>query len=281
MSTISYVDAVLLGVVEGITEFLPVSSTGHLTVVEGLLKIKVDDPAVTAFTAIIQFGAIIATFLYFRADIVRLALAWGRGLGPRHGRHGKDNPDYRFAWLVIAGSIPIGIVGLLAKPLISGPLRNLWVVAFALILWSGVIWWAERNPEQKYQEEELSLRQVVTIGLMQCVALVPGISRSGATISTGLMLGATRLAATRLSFFLAIPALTGAGLVELKDIDPTVVGWGQLAVGTLISFLVAYASIAWLLKLVARYPISVFIPYRILAGLGVIVLLVAGALSAT
>ena len=281
MSSIGYVDAVILGVVEGITEFLPVSSTGHLTAVEGLMKIKVDDPAVTAFTAIIQFGAIVATFLYFRTDIVRLALAWGRGLGPRHGRHGRDNPDYRFAWFVIAGSIPVAVIGLAAKPLISGPLRSLWVVAAALILWSAVIWWAEQHPVQKLGEEDLTLREIMIIGLVQCAALVPGVSRSGATISAGLKLGATRSAATRLSFFLAIPALTGAGLLELKDIDTSVVGWGQLAIGTAVSFLVAYASIAWLLRLVARFPISVFIPYRIVAGLAIIGLLASGALSAT
>jgi undecaprenyl-diphosphatase len=278
MSSLGYLDATVLGVVEGLTEFLPVSSTGHLTVAEGLLGLKVDDKAVTAFTAIIQFGAIIATVLYFRSDIVRLAAAWLRGLASPQAR---QELDYRFAWFVIAGSAPIVVIALLAKPLITGPLRNLWVVAAALILWSAVMWWAERHPRQELDEEDLTLRQVLTIGLFQCVALVPGVSRSGATISAGLLLGATRVAATRMSFFLAIPALTGAGLVELKDVDPKVVGWGPLALGTLISFLVAYVSIAWLLRLVARHPITVFVGYRIVAGVAIIVLLAAGTLSAT
>jgi undecaprenyl-diphosphatase len=281
MSSLDYVDAVVLGVVEGLTEFLPVSSTGHLTIAEKVLGLQVDDPAITSFTAIIQFGAIVATFLFFRADIVRLALAWFRGLGSSRGRHGRDDPDYRFAWFVIAGSAPIVVVAVLARPLITGPLRSLWVVAFALILWSGVMWWAERRPRQELGETDLTLRQVVIIGLVQCVALIPGVSRSGATISAGLLLGAKRVAATRLSFFLAIPALTGAGLVSLKDVDTSVVGWGPLAVGTLVSFVVAYASIAWLLRLVAKYPISVFIPYRVGLGLLIIVLLWTGVLTAT
>jgi len=278
MTGIGMGDSVLLGIVEGLTEFLPVSSTGHLTVVEGLLDIPVDQPAVTAFTAIIQFGAIVATFLYFRSDIVRIVAAWGRGLVAPERR---TDPDYRFGWVVIAGSLPIGLVGFAAKDLISGPLRNLWVVAAALILWSAVMYVAERRAVQKYGEEELTLRQVLIIGLAQCVALVPGVSRSGATISAGLLLGATRVAATRLSFFLAIPALTGAALYELKDVDTSLVGWGPLAVGTLVSFVVAYASIAWLLRLVSRHPITVFVAYRVVAGLAVMGLLLAGTLSAT
>jgi len=281
MSSLGYVDAVVLGVVEGLTEFLPVSSTGHLTIAEKFLGQEIDAPAVTAFTAIIQFGAIVATFLYFRADILRLALAWFRGLGRGHGRHGRDDPDYRFAWFVIAGSTPIVVIALLAKPLITGPLRSLWVVAAALILWSGVMWWAERNAQQKLTETDLTLRQVVIIGLVQCVALIPGVSRSGATISAGLMIGSTRVAATRLSFFLAIPALTGAGLISLKDVDTSVVGWGPLLVGTLVSFAVAYASIAWLLRLVASHPITVFVGYRVAAGLIIIGLLVTGTVGAT
>jgi undecaprenyl-diphosphatase len=281
MSSLGYVDAVVLGVVEGLTEFLPVSSTGHLTIAEGLLNLNVDDTAVTAFTAIVQFGAIIATILYFRADIALLGLAWLRGLGRSRGRHGREDPDYRFAWFVIAGSVPIVIIALLAKPLITGPLRNLWVVAVALIGWSVVMWWAERHPRQDLEEGDLTLRQVLIIGLTQCAALIPGISRSGATISAGLLLGATRVAATRLSFFLAIPALTGAGLVELKDVDTSVVGWGPLAVGTLVSFLVAYATIAWLLKFVTRHPITVFVWYRVAAGVLIILLLLTGTLSAT
>jgi undecaprenyl-diphosphatase len=277
VSDLGYVDAVLLGVVEGLTEFLPVSSTGHLTVVEGLRGLPVDDPAVTAYTAIIQLGAIVATVLYFRTDIVRLGGAWLRGLRSPE----KRGVDYAFAWYVVAGSAPIVVVALAARPLITGPLRNLWVVAGALVAWSAVMWWAERRPVQKYEDEDLSLRQVVTIGLVQCIALVPGVSRSGATISAGLMLGATRVTATRLSFFLAIPALTGAGLFELKDVDTAVVGWGQIGVGLLVSFAVAYASIAWLLQLVAKHPISVFVPYRVLAGLGLALLLGTGVISAT
>ena len=271
-------DSVVLGVVEGLTEFLPVSSTGHLTVVEGLLGLPVDDRAVTAYTAIIQFGAIAATFLFFRRDIARLGLAWFRGVARSEARR---DPDYRFAWYVIAGSVPIVVAGLALKPLITGGLRSLWVVATALIAWSAVMWFAERAPVQKYDEEELSLRQVLTVGLAQCVALVPGVSRSGATISAGLLLGANRVAATRLSFFLAIPALTGAGLFELRDVDTSVVGWGPLALGTLVSFAVAYASIAWLLRLVSRYPITFFVPYRIAAGIAVIILLATGVVTAT
>jgi undecaprenyl-diphosphatase len=278
VSALSYLDAVVLGVVEGLTEFLPVSSTGHLTVAEGLLGLPVDDPAVTAYTAIIQFGAIVATFLYFRRDIVHLVAT---GVGGLFDAEKRTHRDFRFAWYVAAGALPIMIVAVVAKPLVTGPLRNLWVIAVALIVWSAVMWYAEKDAVQRHDEESLTLRQVLVIGLLQCVALVPGVSRSGATISAGLLVGATRVAATRLSFFLAIPVLTGAGLYELKDVDTAVVGWGQVAVGTLISFVVAYASIAWLLRFVASHSITWFVPYRIVAGLVLMVLLATSVLSAT
>ena len=278
MSALSYLDAVVLGVVEGLTEFLPVSSTGHLTVAEGLLGLPVDDPAVTAYTAIIQFGAIVATFLYCRRDIVHLVAA---GVGGLFSPQRREHRDFRFAWYVAAGALPIMVIAVVAKDVVTGPLRNLWVVAIALIVWSAVMWFAERGAVQRHDEESLSLRQVLVIGLLQCVALVPGVSRSGATISAGLLVGATRVAATRLSFFLAIPVLTAAGLYELKDIDTAVVGWGQVAVGTLISFVVAFASIAWLLRFVASHSITWFVPYRIVAGLVLIALLLTSVLSAT
>ncbi len=276
--TIGYLDSIILGVVEGVTEFLPVSSTGHLTVAEGLLGLEVDDPAVTAFTAIIQFGAIVATFLYFRSDILRLARAWLRGLRSAEARQDRD---YRFAWYVIAGSTPVVVVAFLAKGLITGPLRNLWVVAAALVAWSAVMYVAEKRSRQKYSEEDLTLRQVLTIGLVQCFSLVPGVSRSGATISAGLLLDVDRVTATRLSFFLAIPALTGAGIFELGDIDTAVVGVGPLLTGVVVSFLVAYASIAWLLKFVAKHPITVFVGYRVVAGLVLMGLLATGVVDAT
>jgi undecaprenyl-diphosphatase len=274
-------DALLLGIVEGLTEFLPVSSTGHLTIAEKLLGLRLDDPGVTAFTAIIQVGAIAAVLLYFRRDIISLAAAWFRGLA-NPGQRGA--PAYRLAWYVIAGSIPIGIVGFAAKDLISGPLRNLWVVAAGLVVWSVFMFLAERLGRKDRGEEDLRLRDSLIIGVLQCIALVPGVSRSGATISAGLFLGLDRVTATRLSFFLSIPALVAAGAYEglsaTSEISASV-GWGPTLVATVVSFAVAYAAIAWLLRLVAHHSISVFIPYRLLVAAVLAVALGTGALSAT
>ena len=284
MQTLTYLDAIILGIVEGLTEFLPVSSTGHLTISEKLLGLTVDDPAVTAYTAIIQLGAIAATVIYFFKDIVRLLGAWFRGLRSAQER---THHDYQLAWAVIVGSIPVGVVGFLAKDLIRGGLRSLWVVAAALILWSVVMWVAERrhsvleNSGVQRGEGQVTMRDGLIIGLFQCFSLIPGVSRSGATISAGLINGLDRVTATRLSFFMAIPALTAAGLYEVKDLDPRVVGIGQLAVGIVIAFVVAYASIAWLLKFVAHHPITTFVWYRVALGLVLFVVLGAGWLSAT
>ncbi len=278
MSDLTYVQSVVLGVVEGLTEFLPVSSTGHLTITEKLMGLKVDDPAVTSFTAVVQLGAIVATLIYFRADIFRLLGAFVGGL--RDGAR-RDTLDFRLAWFVIVGSIPVAVAGLALKGVITGPLRSLWVVAVALIAWSAVMVVAERRATQSRGERDLTLTDVLVIGLVQCISLVPGVSRSGATISAGLLRGVDRVTATRLSFFLAIPALTAAGLYELKDVDTAVVGVGQILLGTLVAFVVAYASIAWLLRFVQRHPITVFVYYRVALGLALAVLLGVGALSAT
>ena len=270
--------ALVLGVVEGITEFLPVSSTGHLTIVEQLLGLRVDDPGVTAFTAIIQVGAIAAVLVFFRADIVRLVTAWVRGIVRPAARTGAD---YRLAWYVIAGSVPIGVIGFALRHVVSGPLRSLGVVAVALIAWSVVMFVAEKRGTQTRGEADLRLRDVLLVGLVQCVALVPGVSRSGATISTALLRDFDRVTATRLSFFLSIPALTAAGAYEAigsaGDISASV-GWGPTLVGTLVSLVVAYASIAWLLRLVAHHPITVFIGYRVVLGVVVLALLGTGVL---
>ena len=277
----NYLEAVILGIVEGVTEFLPVSSTGHLTIVEKMLGLQVDDPGVTAFTAVIQLGAIVAVLLYFRRDILSMVTGWARGI--RHPEH-RGDLDSRLGWFVIAGSLPILLVGFALQDLISGPLRSLWVVAGALIAWSAVMYLAERRATQDRGEVDLTLRDVVLVGLAQCVALVPGVSRSGATISAGLLLGVDRVTATRLSFFLSIPALTAAGVYqavsEASAVSETV-GWGPAAVGTAASFVVAYASIAWLLRLVAKHPITVFIGYRVAVGVALLVALGSGWVSAT
>ena len=278
MSDLSYLDSVILGVVEGLTEFLPVSSTGHLTITSKALGLKIDDPAVTAYTAIIQVGAIFATFLYFRKDIWLLVKEGTTGWRSSDYRRRQD---FKFAWYVVAGSLPVVVAALLLKDVITGPLRSLWVVAAGLILWSAVMYVAEKRGRQTLDQKDLTLRHVLVIGLVQCVALVPGVSRSGATIAAGLLQDVNRVTATRLSFFLAIPALTGAGVFELKDVDTSVVGWGQLAVGTLVSFVVAYASIAWLLRFVAKHPITVFVGYRVVLGLVLLGLLASGVVSAT
>ncbi|MGE5829089.1 MAG: undecaprenyl-diphosphate phosphatase, partial [Micromonosporaceae bacterium] len=175
--------AVALGVVEGVTEFLPVSSTGHLTITEKLLGLQVDDAAVTAYTAIIQVGAIAAAVIYFWRDIVTILVALARGLFSREAR---TVPQWRLAIAVVVGSLPIGVVGLAAKDFIEGPLRSLWVVVGGLVVWSAVMIFAERAATQQRHERDVTLTDGVVIGLVQCFALVPGVSRSGATISGGL-----------------------------------------------------------------------------------------------
>ncbi|MDR1824920.1 MAG: undecaprenyl-diphosphate phosphatase [Bifidobacteriaceae bacterium] len=278
--------AIVLGVVEGITEFLPVSSTGHLTVTEKLLGLTIDDADVTAFTAIIQVGAILAAIIYFWRDIVRLAVGWCKGLA----RKDQRGTDYRLGWAVIVGSIPIGVVGLALEDVIEGPLRSLWVVAAALAGWSAVMWLADRLADKAAAsgkglrgEESLTVVDGLIIGLTQCLALVPGVSRSGATISAALFRGIDRTTATRWSFFLGIPALTASGLFQAaKAYDDIAagVGWAATGVATLVSLGVAYLSIAWLLRFVASNKFTGFVIYRVVAAAAIAVLLVAGVIAA-
>jgi undecaprenyl-diphosphatase len=274
----NYFDAIILGIVEGLTEFLPVSSTAHLTIAEKLLGLEVDDPAVTGFTAVIQMGAIVAVILYFVRDIWNIARTWALGLvKPEYRGH----RDFRMGWYVIVGTIPVGLVGLLFRDVIKDDLRSLWVIAIALISWSGVMWAAERTARQDRSEKRISLTDAVVVGVVQCISLVPGVSRSGATISAGLFRGLDRVAATRLSFFLSIPALLAAGMFELKDALGGDIGVGETLVGTIVSFIVAYASVAWLLRFVAHNPITWFVPYRVALGTLLLLLLASGVVSAT
>ena len=271
-------DAIILGIVEGLTEFLPVSSTGHLTIAAKMLGQQIDDPAVTAFTAVIQFGAIAAVVLFMWKDISRYAVAWFRGLrNPAH----RGEFDHRMGWFVIVGSLPIGIVGFLAKDIISGPLRSLWWVAGSLIAWSFVMVAAERLSSKARPLEKITLIDSIVMGLIQCLALIPGVSRSGATISAGLFRGLDRVAATRMAFLLGIPALVGAAVFELKDALGGDIGAGQLLVGTIISFIVGYASVAWLIRFVAKHSTEVFAFYRVLLGIVILILLATSTITAT
>jgi undecaprenyl-diphosphatase len=274
----NFFEAVVLGVVEGLTEFLPVSSTGHLTIFEKWLGLPIDAREITAFTAVVQIGAILAVLVYFRADLWRIFRAWLIGLfKPEY----RGSFDHRFGWYVIVGSIPIVIAGLAGESLITGPLRNLWWVAGSLIVWSGVLVLAERLGTQKRGERDMTLRDTLLIGIAQCIALIPGVSRSGATISAGLMLGLDRVTATRMSFFLSIPALVGAGLYELPEAVGGGNGVAETIVASIVSFAVAYAAVAWLLKFVAGHSLALFVWYRLALGALLIALLATGTMSAT
>src|SRR4029450_6183006 len=187
-------EAVLRGPLEGIPEFLPISSTGHLTIAEKLLGYSIDDPDITAFTAIIQSGAVLATVIFLRRDLVRIIAAWFRGL---FGAEGRRNPDYRYGWAIILGSLPIGIIGLLFQDTIETTLRSLWFVASALILWSGVMWFADRAATQVRHEDDVTWKDTLIIGVVQSLALIPGISRSGATMSAGLLRDFDRVTVTK------------------------------------------------------------------------------------
>jgi undecaprenyl-diphosphatase len=272
-------EAVLLGAVEGITEFLPVSSTGHLTILEKLLGYDIDDPDITAFTVIIQSGAVLATILFLRRDIGRIVPAFFRGLVS--GEH-RGSLDYRFGWAVILGSIPIVIAALLFKDTIETTLRSLWFVAGALIVWSGVMWFADHAATQVRREDDVTWKDTLIIGTVQCLALIPGVSRSGATMSAGLLRDLDRVTVTKLSFFLSIPALLGASVlqgVEEYDRISTGVGWVNTIVATVVSFVVAYLAVSWLLKFIASNTYSLFIGYRLVLGSVLMVLLATGVLE--
>jgi undecaprenyl-diphosphatase len=273
-ATVSLAQSVVLGVVEGLTEFLPVSSTGHLTIAENLMNIDTTPKAVTGFTAVIQVGAIIAAIVYFRTDIIRIVSGWGRGLTSAEKRKTEES---RLGWYIIGATIPIGVVGLAGKNIIKNDLRYLWIVAVGLIAWSGVMIYAERTARQDRGEQSATFKDLLFMGVFQCIALVPGVSRSGATISAGLYRGLDRVAATRLSFFLGIPALLAAGIFELKDALKAPAG--PVIVGTVVSFVVAYVAIAWLLKFVAHHSIGNFVPYRLIVGVLVLIGLATNVLS--
>ncbi len=271
--------AIILGIVEGLTEFLPVSSTGHLTIAAKIMGLQINDQSVTAFTAVIQIGAILAVIIYFWKDLVRLVTAWFKGVF--NSEH-RDSPDYKFAWIVIFGSLPIGIVGFALRHVIEGPLRSLWVVAIALIVWSFALLFGDAVGRQRRVEEDMTYKDGIILGLAQCLALIPGVSRSGATISTGLIIGLDRVTATRISFLLGLPALIGAGLFTLPDaIKPGGVGVVPTLIGTVVAFVVAYATIGWLLKFVQSNKFTGFVLYRILLGIVDIILLSTGVLAAT
>ena len=271
--------AIILGIVEGLTEFLPVSSTGHQTIVAGLMGLQIDDPSITSFIAVIQVGAIAALVIYLRKDIGRLLMAWFRGLTNAQAR---SDPSYRESWMVIIGSLPIAIVGVLARDLIKGPLRSLWVVAIALIVWGFVMLFAEYVAKQDRHEKDLDLKDALIIGGTQALALIPGVSRSGATISAGLILGLDRVTAARYGFLLGIPALAGAAVLEVPDaIKSGGVGLPLTLWGTGVSFIVAYLTVAWMLRFVARHTIRVFVWYRWALAAVLIVALTTGFVTAT
>ena len=284
----NWLHAVLLGIVEGITEFLPVSSTGHLNIVEKLLGYEINSAGMTAFTAVIQVGAILAAIIYFWADIVRIITAWFRGIKARFkgldNRQARQDPDYTLGWGIVLGSIPVAAVGLLFKDFSEGPVRSLWVIAGALIVWSAAMWMADRQQNLTKGMKDVTVKDALIIGAFQALSPVfPGISRSGATISAGLFLKFDRVTATRLSFYMGIPSLVAAGLLEAATEAGTIsntVGWTPTIIATVVSGIVAYATIAWLLRFVSSNKFTSFLVYRVLLGLVIIALVSAGTIAA-
>jgi undecaprenyl-diphosphatase len=269
---VNLAEAVVLGVVEGLTEFLPVSSTGHLLIVERLLglpmKTQEEKDALIGFTAVIQTGAILAAVLYFLREIVDVTTVFVTGLGSAEKR---ARPEFSYALAVGIGCLPIIAVGFAGKELIKKVDSNLLSVAIGLIAFSAVFVIAERRATQERGKESLTPKDGLLIGLAQCIALVPGVSRSGATICGGLLRGVDRVTATRFSFLLGIPALLGAGALGLKDATHNTTGAGATAVATVVSFVVGYLSIAFLLRFVSSHRISAFVPYRLAVGVAVLI----------
>ncbi len=266
--------AIILGIVQGLTEFLPISSTAHLRLVPAFAGW--DDPG-TAFTAVVQLGTMAAVLLYFRHDLWNIARAWLRSLRDPAAR---GTLDARLGWYLIVGTIPISILGLAFKDKIETDARQLVLIGIALIVLGVVLEIAEKVGRKEREVESLTMRDGILIGCAQACALVPGVSRSGSTISAGLLLGLTREAAARYSFLLSVPAVVLSGLFELRDVgDGGGAGAVPTIIATLFAFAVGYASIAWLLKYLTRHPVTVFVVYRIVLGVVVLVLVATDTIS--
>lgn len=259
----TWLQAIVLGLVQGLTEFLPISSSAHVRVVS---ELGWGTDAGASFTAVIQLGTEFAVLIYYASMIGRLLSAWFRGFFDASIRRTED---YRMAWYVIIGSLPITVLGVLFKDEIRSSLRNLWITASVLILFAVFLAIADENG--KKFRDRLTARDAVGMGFAQALALIPGVSRSGGTLTAGLFLGLDRKSATDYSFLLALPAVFGAGLFSLPDVlDRSGPGphasVAQMIVATAISFVVGYASIAWLLRYVSKHDLSLFVWYRIVVG---------------
>jgi undecaprenyl-diphosphatase len=272
----AWLQAVFLGILQGLTEFLPISSSAHLRIFPDLFGWR--DPG-ASFTAVIQIGTEVAVLLFFRREIWRIISTWTRSLVRPALR---SELDARLGWYVIIGTIPIGILGVVFKDDIKTGARNLWLIAVMLVVMGLVLGLAEKVGTYARPLDRLTTKDAVLCGLAQSAALVPGVSRSGATISMGLALGQEREAATRFAFLMAIPAVVAAGLFQLKDISEgdSPYSGAQTALATVVSFAVGYAAIAWLLRYVSTHSYLPFVIYRVALGVLLMVLLSAGVLKA-
>jgi undecaprenyl-diphosphatase len=269
---IGWFEAVVLGVVQGLTEFLPISSAAHLLIVSEFMGWS--DPG-AAFTAVSQIGTEIAVLIYFRHDLSRIIRAWVKSFG-----HGSMGPDARMGWFIVVGSIPILVLGFLFASFIETAARNLWLIATTLIVFGVLLAVVDRFGSKIKPLSRLTSRDAVIFGFGQALALIPGVSRSGATITTGLALGYSREAAARYSFLLAIPAIFASGLYEATKIgNDSAVSWGPTILGTAVAFVIGYAVIAWLLRWVMTHSYTPFVVYRIALGLLLFALLGAGVLT--
>lgn len=272
----SWLHAIVLGISQGLTEFLPISSTAHTLIISKLLGWP--DPG-AAFTAVTQIGTELAVVIYFRRDIVRIIKAWSASLVKTEMR---SNSDAKMGWYVIVGTIPIGIAGLAFKSSIETTARNLWLVAGALIVMGILLGVADKYAKHSKVESDLSARSAVLFGFGQALALIPGVSRSGATITTGLAMGFKRDVVARYSFLLAIPAVFASAALTAGDISTDqFVNWPATIVATLVAFVVGYFVIASLMKYLQTRTFLPFVIYRVSLGSLLVVLLATGVLSAT
>ena len=276
-------EAIILGIVQGLTEFLPISSSAHIRFVGEFLN-GANDPG-ARFTAITQIGTELAVLIYFRQDIAAILRSWFQQAILRKELSAQEKPQARMGWLIIIGSVPIVVLGYLGSDLIENNLRSLWLIATTLIIFGVILGIADKYGNKVRTLDQLSTRHGIMYGAAQSLALMPGVSRSGATIAMGRFLGYTREAALRYSFLLALPAVFGSGLYQLQGAlsssdSANVFSLAETAVATGIAFVVGYLVIAWLLKFVSTKSFMPFIIYRIALGTLILILLGAGVISA-